>query len=74
MSTKIYSRALNRYESKSLTVTLENPKNNELWLCDDFTKRRNIDGVEFVEVYKPDNMRRVWINLGSVKVKKARKP
>ena len=74
MSTKIYSQTLNRYEVNPRQVTLENPKNNELWLCDDFTKRRTIDGVEFVEVYKPDNMRRVWINLGSVKVKKARKP
>ena len=72
MSTKIGNRTLNRYETKPRTVTLENPKNSELWLCDDFTKRRHIDGVEFVEVHKPDNARRVWINLGTVQVKKAR--
>jgi len=53
-------------------VTLENPKNGELWLCDDFKVRRVIDGVEFVEVHKPDNQRRVWINLSTVIVKKAR--
>jgi hypothetical protein len=54
------------------SVTLENPKNGELWLCDDFKARRMIDGVEFVEVHKPDNQRRVWINLTTVIVKKAR--
>lgn len=53
-------------------VTLENPKNGELWLCDDFSIRRNIDGVEFVEVHKPDNLRKVWINLSTVNVKKSR--
>ena len=72
MSTKTRGQALNKYEVKPRQVTLENPKNSELWLCDDFTKRRHIDGVEFVEVHKPDNARRVWINLGTVQVKKAR--
>ena len=72
MSTKMNSRTLNKYGDKPRTVTLENPKNSELWLCDDFTKRRHIDGVEFVEVHKPDNFRKVWINLSTVQVKKAR--
>jgi hypothetical protein len=55
---------------KKRSVTLENPKNKELWLCDDFLNRRVIDGVEFVEVYKPQTTRRMWINLGVLEVKK----
>jgi hypothetical protein len=73
MPMKPNDRVLNKNGDKPRQVTLENPKNSELWLCDDFTKRRHIDGVEFVEVHQPDSLRKLWINLSTVVVKKARK-
>lgn len=47
-------------------VKLRNPKTMEVWICENFANRRIVDGVEFVEVHKPDNSRMVWINLQTV--------
>jgi hypothetical protein len=51
---------------KSRPVTLSNPRTGEIWICPDFVNRRVVDGVEFVQVHKPDNPRLVWISLDSV--------
>ena len=44
-------------------VTLKNPRTGEVWVCPDYTKRRTVDGVEFVEVVKPGTNRTLWISL-----------
>jgi hypothetical protein len=44
-------------------VKLVNPRTGDIWLCEDYNARRLIDGAQFVEVYKPNTSRRVWMNL-----------
>jgi hypothetical protein len=44
-------------------VKLQNPRTGEIWICEDYKNRRNIDGSEFVEVHKLDNTRLVWMKL-----------
>lgn len=46
---------------KPVSVTLKNPRTGELWICEDVTKKRSIDGVDFIQVHGPDNNRLVWI-------------
>ena len=48
---------------KIKTVTLSNPRTGETWICENYDVRRRVDGVEFVEVHRPDNTRMVWMNL-----------
>ena len=43
------------------TIALINPVNNELWYCDDYTKVKNIDGEDFINVYKPQNINRSFL-------------
>lgn len=51
-------------------VKLSNPRTGEVWICENFDNRRKVDGIEFVEVHRPENSRAVWINLTTlVKVK-----
>lgn len=58
-------------KNSSQEVQLKNPRTGEIWACSDFHQRKIVDGVEFVEVHRPDNARKVWINLTTlVKVKK----
>jgi len=47
---------------KSKAVKLVNRRTGEVWLCEDYTNQKNIDGIKFVEVYKPENGRKVWMN------------
>lgn len=47
-------------------VNLKNPRTGEVWICENFDQKRNVDGVEFVEVHKPDNLRMVWMNLNNL--------
>lgn len=55
---------------KTKSVTLSNPRTGEVWVCENFDNRRRVDGVDFVEVHRPDNSRMVWINLENlVKIK-----
>ena len=42
-------------------VTLINPVNNDIWHCDDYNDIKNIDGVEFIKVYKQDYYKRVFL-------------
>jgi hypothetical protein len=55
---------MNTVKHKSIVLT--NPRTGETWLCENYNVRRNIDGVEFVEVRKPDNTRTVWMNLDTL--------
>ncbi len=50
-------------------MKFENPRTGEVWICDNPENKKVIDGVSFIEVHKPDNFRRVWINR-SILVKK----
>jgi hypothetical protein len=51
---------------KSKSVTLANPRTGEMWVCENFDNRRRVDGVDFVEVHRPDNSRLVWMNLANL--------
>jgi|SanBayMetagenome_1026888.scaffolds.fasta_scaffold01614_7 hypothetical protein len=51
---------------KNRAVTLKNPRTGEVWNCPDYTKRRTVDGVEFVEVFKPGVNRPLWISLAAL--------
>jgi hypothetical protein len=58
---------------KAKSVTLANPRTGEVWVCENFDNRRSVDGVDFVEVHRPDNSRLVWMNLTNlVKVKSSK--
>ena len=39
---------------KKKPVKLTNPLNHDVWLCEDFGDVRNVDGVEYVTVYKEE--------------------
>lgn len=43
--------------TKPKTVKLVNPLNKEEWLCSDYSDVRNIDGVEYIKVFKFGNER-----------------
>ncbi len=47
-------------------VTLKNPRTGEIWICDNFSNRRTIDGNIFVEVHKQHAERPVWIALSAL--------
>jgi len=46
---------------KKKTVILVNPLNSETWACEDFTKTKDIDGILYVTVYKPENNKRTFL-------------
>lgn len=33
-------------------IKLENPLNQEVWYCEDYTDVHTVDGVEYIKVYK----------------------
>lgn len=43
------------------TTVLTNPLNSEQWLCDDVMKIKEIDGVPYITVYKPENKSRTFL-------------
>lgn len=48
-------------------MTLRNPRTGEVWVCEDYRKRRNIDGLDFIEVHPPESINRtVWIALDAL--------
>lgn len=51
---------------KTKNVLLKNPRTGEIWLCEDFTNRRMVDGTEFVEVRLPTSSRPVWMSLDAL--------
>ena len=53
------------------TIRLKSRLSNDIWCCDDYSKIKYIDGVEFIEVYKEFSPRKFWINKQSLeKIKK----
>lgn len=55
---------------KSKSLKLVNRRTKEEWLCEDYTNQKNIDGTMFVEVYKPENGRKVWMNVTNLDKKR----
>lgn len=55
----------------SKPVKFSNPRTGEVWICEDVSNRKKVDGRDFVEVYLPNQTsRKVWISLDAlVKVK-----
>ena len=43
------------------TVILVNPLNSETWACEDYTKVKDIDGVPYITVFKPENNARKFL-------------
>lgn len=48
-------------------ISFKNPRNGEIWICEDFKQKRKIDGVDFIEVHKPENTRMFWMNLSKLR-------
>lgn len=42
----------------SKPIKLENPLNQEVWYCDDFTQTTSVDGIDYIRVYKKDTPQR----------------
>jgi hypothetical protein len=57
-------------KQQTIPVTLINRRNSETWLCDDLKNRRDINGVQFIEVYKAETGRKVWMNSTILELKK----
>lgn len=53
-------------KQKTKAVTVRNPRTGETWICEDYSQRRTVDGIEFIEVHKPDSQRTVWISAGAL--------
>lgn len=48
-------------------VLFVNPINKEQWICEDVQKgSRQIDGVTYVQVHKPDSFRKVLMRKDSL--------
>lgn len=47
-------------------LCLVNNRSGEEWLCDNYNNVRIVDGVEFVEVYKENTQRRLWMNKSTL--------
>lgn len=43
------------------TTVLTNPLNSEVWFCEDYGKVKDIDGVPYVTVFKPENTNRTFL-------------
>ncbi len=53
---------MKKYVPKKPKVTvLTNPLNSEQWFCEDFNNIKTIDGVNYVTVYRPENINRTFL-------------
>lgn len=46
---------------KPRIVALVNPLNSETWYCKDFSNTKDIDGIPYVTVFKPENENRTFL-------------
>jgi len=46
---------------KPKTTILRNPLNSDEWFCDDYSLVKNIDGVSYITVYKPNDNKRTFL-------------
>lgn len=60
MKTKLNNKAMK-------PVKFSNPRTGEIWICEDVSNRKKVDGVDFIQVHLPDRVSRtVWIALDTV--------
>lgn len=53
---------MKKYAPKKPKVTvLINPLNSEQWFCEDYSTVKTIDGINYVTVYRPENMSRTFL-------------
>ena len=52
---------MKRVDNRALKFV--NRRTGEIWICESYQNRRSVDGVEFIEVHRPDSQRTVWMNL-----------
>jgi hypothetical protein len=53
-------KKINHKQKPKITV-LKNPLNSDEWFCDDYSFVKNIDGISYITVYKPDNTARTFL-------------
>ena len=54
-------------KTKIKPVRLKNILSNEIWICEDYTKTRTVDGVDFIQVHRESNVQATyWINKHSL--------
>lgn len=56
----------NKLTNNQKPIFLKNLLSNEVWICEDYTKVKIVGGVEFIEVYKPENPRKFLMNKASL--------
>jgi hypothetical protein len=49
-------------KSKTKPIRLRNILSNEIWICEDYSNIKLVDGVEFIEVHRENNPRKFWMN------------
>lgn len=47
--------------TKSKFVILSNPLNSDTWYCRDYNNTKDIDGVNYITVFKPENEKRTFL-------------
>ena len=52
---------MKKQSQKTRTVALVNPLNSEMWYCKDFADTKEIEGVPYVTVFKPENEKRTFL-------------
>ena len=40
---------------------LVNPLNSDVWMCNDYNNTKDIDGVVYLTVYRPENSNRTFL-------------
>lgn len=48
-------------KEKPKQVTLINPLNSEVWHCKDYNNLKSIDGVNYITVFKEENINRTFL-------------
>jgi len=51
---------------KSKKYLLKNIATNEVWICDDYSQTKEIEGTTFIEVHKENQKRKFWIRRDSL--------
>jgi hypothetical protein len=53
---------MKKFSQKKPKVTiLVNPLNSEQWFCEDYNTVKTIDNINYVTVYKPENIERTFL-------------
>ena len=52
---------MKKQSQKARTVVLVNPLNSETWYCKDFSDTKEIEGVPYITVFKPENENRTFL-------------